>query len=271
MYFSRQSGHVLWTAGLLSSLPFARTQKTPMENLVLADCGPSGGEMLYYPGDAWTGVGNNTNKPTMHVSLPSSQSTPWGRDNGVTANFPNGDIFTVHINPKITDPEAAGDVWHRYDLDKPLKCYSYHWDKVYQRDDGQWCSSAYVCNHRGKAYIAPFDPSSIPIWKVDPSKVKCDSSVKDESLESARRWDASGADWAFFASSLSWLKDNASLTATGLSYSQYISSKYFDGKPQFRCSDIGSNNPCTDTVQCQDTNIPAGYVLKLTLWRFSWD
>jgi hypothetical protein len=43
---------------------------------------------------------------------------------------------------------------------KPLKCYSYHKDKVYQLSDGKWCSSAYVCNHRGSPNVLTVKPGS---------------------------------------------------------------------------------------------------------------
>ncbi|RYP18431.1 hypothetical protein DL765_003943 [Monosporascus sp. GIB2] len=127
--------YMLLLAGFLSFLPFSLAQRTPYENLVLADCGiglgVNGGstsrEIIYYSGDA----------------------------GGVSATLPNGDTFSVYINPSIKDPNAAGEAWHRFEMDKPLKCYSYHWDKVYQLDDGKWCSSAYVCNHRGTPYVKP--------------------------------------------------------------------------------------------------------------------
>lgn len=143
--------------------PTALAQKTPYENLVLADCGiglgVNGGstsrEMIYYSGDVWTGNGLDTYKPQMMVNVPWSGEYPWGQKGGVKATMPNGDTFSVYINKDIHDPDAAGDAWHTYEQDKPLKCYSYHWDRLYQLDDGKWCSSAYVCNHRGKPYIKP--------------------------------------------------------------------------------------------------------------------
>ncbi|GAB1309958.1 hypothetical protein MFIFM68171_00168 [Madurella fahalii] len=154
-------------AGLLFSLPFSLAQKSPWENLVLADCGiglgANGGstsrEMIYYDGNVWTGNGLETHRPKMMVNVPWSGSYPWGQAGGVSATLPNGDVFTVYINRDIKDPGAAGDAWHKYEPDKPLKCYSYHQDKVYQLDDGKWCSSAYVCNHRGAPYIKPGDNS----------------------------------------------------------------------------------------------------------------
>ncbi|KAK4670014.1 uncharacterized protein QC763_208020 [Podospora pseudopauciseta] len=148
---------------LLLSLPLTLTQRTPEENLILADCGiglgHNGGstsrEMIYYSGPVWTGNGLDTYRPKMMVNVPWTGAYPWGQKGGVSATMPNGDVFTVHINPNIKDPNAAGDAWHKYELEKPLKCYSYHYDKVYRLDDGKWCSSAYVCNHLGRPYVPP--------------------------------------------------------------------------------------------------------------------
>ncbi|RYP40355.1 hypothetical protein DL767_001767 [Monosporascus sp. MG133] len=157
------SKYTFLVAALHSSMRFALAQKTPFENVVLADCGiglgENGGstsrEMIYYPGDVWTGQGLDTYKPTMMVNVPWSGSYPWGQDGGVSATLPNGDVFTVYIDRSVQDPNPAGDAWHSFEMDKPLKCYSYHWDMLYQLDDGKWCSSAYICNHRGTAYIKP--------------------------------------------------------------------------------------------------------------------
>ncbi|RYO86330.1 hypothetical protein DL766_007933 [Monosporascus sp. MC13-8B] len=157
------SKHTFLAAALLSSMRFALAQNVRYENLVLADCGIGFGEnggstsrkMIYYPGDVWTGHDLDTYKPTMVVDVPWSGSYPWGQDGGVSATMPNGDVFSVYIDPSVKDPNRAGDAWHSYEMDKPLQCYSYHWDKLYQLDDGYWCSSAYVCNHRGTAYVKP--------------------------------------------------------------------------------------------------------------------
>lgn len=172
--------NIIILAGLFLFLPFAISQRTPNENLVLADCGIglgyNGGstsrEMIYYPGDVWTGNGADTNRPTMMVNVPWSGSYPWGQKGGVSSRMPNGDVFSVYINPSIKDPIAAGDAWHMYEMNLPLKCYSYHQDKIYKLDDGKWCSSAYVCNHRGtpaphvNPAPAPVNPSPPPICDV---------------------------------------------------------------------------------------------------------
>lgn len=142
---------------IFSLLQLSSAQRTPNENLVLADCGiglgVNGGstsrEMIYYPGDVWTGQGLQTNRPTMMVNVPWTGAYPWGQQGGVSARMPNGDVFTVHINTNIKDPMAAGDAWHLFEMNFPLKCYSYHYMWVYKLDDGKWCESAYVCNHRG--------------------------------------------------------------------------------------------------------------------------
>ncbi|KAL3459654.1 hypothetical protein BJX64DRAFT_279036 [Aspergillus heterothallicus] len=165
---------------VLSLLQLSAAQRTPNENLVLADCGivlggdgsSTSREMIYYPGDVWTGNGLQTNRPTMMVNVPWSGSYPWGQQGGVSARMPNGDVFTVHINPAIKDPDAAGDAWHLYEMERPLKCYSYHYGWVYQLDDGKWCSSAYVCNHRGTPtpHLKPApNPAPAPVNPSPPS------------------------------------------------------------------------------------------------------
>jgi hypothetical protein len=153
----KPSDILLLLTTILSLLQQSSAQRTPNENLVLADCGiglgVNGGstsrEMIYYPGDVWTGQGLQTNRPTMMVNVPWTGAYPWGQQGGVSARMPNGDVFTVHINPNIKDPMAAGDAWHLFEMNVPLKCYSYHYMWVYKLDDGKWCESAYVCNHRG--------------------------------------------------------------------------------------------------------------------------
>ncbi|KAJ6079728.1 hypothetical protein N7467_009481 [Penicillium canescens] len=130
--------------------------------------------MIYYPGDVWTGNGLETYRPTMMVNVPWSGSYPWGQAGGVSARMPNGDVFQVHINPSIKDPIAAGDAWHTYEMNRPLKCYSYHWDKLYKLDDGKWCSSAYVCNHRGTPYVKPNPVNPTPPAPPAPKPV-CDA------------------------------------------------------------------------------------------------
>ncbi|KAK4118992.1 hypothetical protein N657DRAFT_675189 [Parathielavia appendiculata] len=156
-----------FVAGVLISGPQSVLgQKTPNENLVLADCGiglgVNGGstsrEMIYYPGDVWTANGQ-TNKPTMMVNVPWNGAYPWGPQ-GAFATMPNGDKWSIWINDKIKDPNAAGDAYHSMESNKPLKCYSYHKDKVYQLADGKWCSSAYVCNHRGSPNVLTVKPGS---------------------------------------------------------------------------------------------------------------
>ncbi|KAJ0420576.1 hypothetical protein BJY00DRAFT_284103, partial [Aspergillus carlsbadensis] len=173
---------LLYIVPLLLLSQQATAQNTPNENLILADCGiglgVNGGstsrEMIYYPDNVWTGTGSETNKPTMMVNIPWSGSYPWGQQGGVSARMPNGDVFTVHINPDIRDPGAAGDAWHLYEMQLPLKCYSYHKDGVYRLDDGKWCSSAYVCNHRGTPtpHVSPAPapgPAPVPVNPSPPS------------------------------------------------------------------------------------------------------
>lgn len=237
---------------------------------MLADCGiglgENGGstsrEMIYYPGDVWTDKGLDTNRPTMMVNIPWTGSYPWGQHGGVTATMPNGDVFTVHIDASVKDPNPAGDAWHKYEMDIPLKCYSYHWDRVYQLDDGKWCSSAYVCNHLGIAYIKPDDSANNDTNAdgVDPNNVRCDDPIiNNASAQSMDQWAAAGADRAYSTIATEWLMKQNSTDPTVLSFSEYISD-IFSARHLLVCSNTG-NELCDNMIYCSDVNQPAGYVL----------
>jgi hypothetical protein len=115
--------------------------------------------MMYYSGDVWRSDGSVASKPNMMVNVPWDGSYPW-RTGGVSAKLPNGDTFKVTINPALSDPSWAGYAFHTYN-EVPLICYSFHKDKLYQLNDGKWCSSAYLCNHSGPPVFAP-KPAPIP-------------------------------------------------------------------------------------------------------------
>ena len=103
---------------------------------------------------------------------PGAGHTP-GVSGGVSAGTVNG--VSRSTSSSIKDPIAAGDAWHTYEMNRPLKCYSYHWDKLYKLDDGKWCSSAYVCNHRGTPYVKP-NPVNPPAPPAPPApKPVCDA------------------------------------------------------------------------------------------------
>ena len=137
---------------LAISASVVQAEWRPNEHLVLADCGmpPEGGdstsrEMMYYPSfprngeDKWIG-------PDMMVNVPWDGSYPW-RSSGVKATFPNGDTFSVYLNPAIADPGVAGAAHHTYDNQHIFTCYSQHERGIYTLDDGKECASAYVCKH----------------------------------------------------------------------------------------------------------------------------
>lgn len=168
----------------LSHFPLANSQNTPNENLVLADCGiglgENGGstsrEALYYNGDVWTGQGENTNKPSWMVNVPWTGKYPWG---SVGFTMPNGDEWFVINSLDEKDPNQSGVAQHSYEKDKWLRCYSYHRDRVFQLADGKWCSSAYVCNHRGH----PDPNSNTEKPKPEPQKMKIDGSMTNDTVE----------------------------------------------------------------------------------------
>lgn len=62
--------------------------------------------------------------------------------------MPNGDIFSVLVEPKVGGPNIAGTATHTYDAEA-LRCFSFHKAKyLHQLPDGQWCAAAFVCNHQ---------------------------------------------------------------------------------------------------------------------------
>lgn len=112
--------------------------------------------MIYYSGDIWENPGPGsytTNSPLFMVDVPWDGSYPW-RSSGVTATTPNGDIWTVEINPAIKDPGWAGVVQHKYN-DIGLICWSLHGFGIYTLSDGASCTTAYVCNHKNSPPITP--------------------------------------------------------------------------------------------------------------------
>ncbi|KAL3476213.1 hypothetical protein BJX99DRAFT_258728 [Aspergillus californicus] len=99
--------HSILLSTTQSSLPLTLSQRFPFENLVLADCG--------------IGLGHNGGS----TSREMIGSYPWGQAGGVSTRMPNGEVFNVYINPRIKDPNSAGDSYNVYEMSLPLKCYSY--------------------------------------------------------------------------------------------------------------------------------------------------
>ncbi|KAF2436437.1 hypothetical protein EJ08DRAFT_146991 [Tothia fuscella] len=150
--------------GLIAALPFTQTSAfpniltrdnyTPKEHLVLGDCGigkikpgeSTSRQMFYFTGWPWA-TGSVWAKPMMVANVAWDGSYPW-RPSGVSAKFPNGDIFTAQINkPNVADGgDTVGSASHTYDS-HPFECYPYHKDGLYTLDDGTKCSAAYVCYH----------------------------------------------------------------------------------------------------------------------------
>jgi hypothetical protein len=140
----------------VSALPNISTRDnfTPKEHLVLGDCGigkikpgeSTSRQMFYFTGSPWVG-GSKWAQPMMMANVPWDGSYPW-RPSGVSAKFPNGDIFTVQINkPNTPDGgQTIGSASHTYDS-HPFECYPSHLDGLYTLEDGTKCSSAFVCYH----------------------------------------------------------------------------------------------------------------------------
>lgn len=67
------------------------------------------------------------------------------------------------------------------------------------------------------------------------------------------RWNAAGVPGAWNSMITEWRRSGKN---SKLSFTQFASN-YFDGPEQWNCANIG-NVDCSTTVQCQDTNRPAG-------------
>ncbi|KAG4439980.1 hypothetical protein IFR05_004554 [Cadophora sp. M221] len=142
----------------------------PNEHLMLVDCGigllPNGAstsrEMAYYPGSYNPGGGNTKwVQPEMIANVPWDGSYPWRRG-GVTTKFPNGDSFSVWINPDIKDwaesKSYAGDAIHTYG--NGFKCWAEHGRTAFTLADGKVCTSAYICYHPPDTPAPPPPPPS---------------------------------------------------------------------------------------------------------------
>lgn len=140
----------------VSALPSnsIRDNFTPKEHLVLGDCGigkikpgeSTSRQLFYFTGWPWVGD-SKWAKPMMVANVPWDGSYPW-RPSGVSAKFPNGDIFTAQIN-KPNAPDGGmtvGSASHTFDS-HPFECYANHTPDLYTLEDGSKCSSAYVCYH----------------------------------------------------------------------------------------------------------------------------
>ncbi|KPA39734.1 hypothetical protein FLAG1_07388 [Fusarium langsethiae] len=168
---------------LTSFTPIVVSQNTPSENIVLADCGIGLG----------ADGGSTSREVAMRMEIPWSGQYPWTQDGGLQFTMPNGDEFAVLIAAGLEDPNAAGAAHHSYDPRFDLICYSYHYDKVFQLEDGTWCSSAYVCNHRKGPFndvpeppkpepLTPEPPTSEPPKPI-PQKLEIYGSVNKDTVE----------------------------------------------------------------------------------------
>ncbi|CZT41183.1 uncharacterized protein RSE6_00896 [Rhynchosporium secalis] len=161
----------------------------PNEHLVLVDCGigllPNGAstsrEMAYYPGSYNPG-GRNTKwvQPEMIANVAWDGSYPWRRG-GVTTKFPNGDSFSVWLNPDIKDwaqsNSYAGDAKHTYGND--FKCWAEHGKTAFTLADGKVCTSAYICFHPPDTPAPAPAPAPAPPRPVYKTKTNYTVSSKD--------------------------------------------------------------------------------------------
>jgi hypothetical protein len=86
-------------------------------------------QMLYYRGNVWNSADlSSSNNPDMVAQVPWDGAYPWRLQWGWTgskATMPNGDIFSVLVEPKVGGPNIAGTATHTYDAEA-LRCFSFH-------------------------------------------------------------------------------------------------------------------------------------------------
>lgn len=82
--------------------------------------------------------------------------------------------------------------------------------------------------------------------------------VKDANQKSNERWNSLKADEVFEVANSAYLEAHLNNTLN-IGYTEYIS-HFFNGPEGWSCPKI-ANQPCTNTIQCDDVNHPAGYFI----------
>lgn len=105
---------------------------------------------------------------------------------------------------------------------------------------------------------AAVTPRQSPTWQT----VNCSvGPITDAAASAASRWTAADVDTAWNATVAAWKSYTASPNSTALTFVEFVSN-FFQGPEGWYCQDI-DNTECSTTVQCADTNSPAGSVLGI--------
>jgi predicted signal transduction protein with EAL and GGDEF domain len=105
------------------------------------------------------------------------------------------------------------------------------------------------------AYAA-VTPRVSPAWQT----VNCSvSPITDATAEAASRWAAADVNTAWNAAVAAWEGYTPTAGGTDLTFTEFISN-FFNGPDGFDCQFI-DNTECSTTVECANTNHPAGLVL----------
>jgi hypothetical protein len=81
--------------------------------------------------------------------------------------------------------------------------------------------------------------------------------MNDAAAPPAVRWNASAAGDASNAVKLAWNQEAPSPGDMSLNFSEYVGN-FFQTKPGLDCGNM-ADNPCDDTITCDDDITPAGY------------
>ncbi|KAF7543896.1 hypothetical protein G7Z17_g10376 [Cylindrodendrum hubeiense] len=93
---------------------------------------------------------------------------------------------------------------------------------------------------------------------VDPSIAQCDDKWLDDASSPNLRWAAAGAKTAWDQVLTEWWPEQANPDRK-LSFSQFVAN-HFNAKDLMRCQNMG-DGPCGDTMNCDDVNEPAGFLI----------
>jgi hypothetical protein len=100
---------------------------------------------------------------------------------------------------------------------------------------------------------AAVTPRQSPTWQT----VNCAvCPITNASASAASRWAAADVDTAWNATVAAWGNYNASPDGTVLSFVEFVSN-FFQGPEGWDCQNV-EDTECSTTVQCADTNYPAG-------------
>ncbi|RDW73504.1 hypothetical protein BP6252_07411 [Coleophoma cylindrospora] len=94
------------------------------------------------------------------------------------------------------------------------------------------------------------------LWQTVPCS---QSPISDAGASALDRWTAADTNTSWVAALAAWSNYSPSALDTQLTFPEFISN-FYEGPEQWNCQDIG-NVACSVTVQCDETDVPAGFLI----------